>query len=315
MRGTKHRLLRIMGGIVFVLLAIAVSAWWALPRVVGWASRPLAWSPKPVAGLPTRCFREAAWAVCVHEPPDADPNHLLIHFHGRRGNETWWNDAEAYSGALYGVWRAQGLEPPIVASVSFGPLWLLVNEASEGPTLSQFEREVLQRIEASLRQPVVRRSVVGESMGGVNALMVGVRSERFQKAAALCPPLYEASPTTSPLEIPSLARQLGLSASQALLITGLARRLYPDESVWRASDPLQALKAPPRTAFYVTCGATDPWRCMPGATRFSDAVERLGGSVEWVPRSGGHCDVDVESLARFLVPREDDGTAPRREDR
>jgi S-formylglutathione hydrolase FrmB len=244
-----------------------------------------------------------AWAVCFHEPPDADPSHLLIHFHGRRGNEAWWNDAEAYSGELYEVWRAQRVRPPIVASVSFGPLWLLVNQASEGPTLSLFEREVLPRIEASLRQPVARRSVVGESMGGVNALMVGVRGERFQRAAALCPPIYEASPATGPFEIPSLARRLGLSPSQALLVTGLARRLYPDESVWRASDPLQALTRTPRTAFYVTCGAADPWRCMPGATRFADTVRGLGGSVDWVPRPGGHCDVDVESLARFLVPQ------------
>jgi hypothetical protein len=288
-------------------------AWLAyvfLPRLAPLLSRPLDWTPVPIAGVEMECFQETRpepWSYCLSQVPSSKSQELVYHFHGRRGAATWWNDRDYYSGRVHQEWLRNGVEPPPVASISFGPLWLLTEhgEATEGRRMQTFIEHVLPTVERRLGHRVAHRIAVGTSMGGVNALLVATKAPAlFDRVAALCAPVYAVSPYAGLGEIWQLAQRSGMSTGRLLLALSLGRHLYPSEESWQLDDPMQRVlrkqigKLPP---LYISCGATDDWGCMQGALTFIEAARALGAEVEWHPRPGGHCDVDERSLARFLA--------------
>ncbi|MCX6126472.1 MAG: hypothetical protein NTV34_17190, partial [Proteobacteria bacterium] len=57
-------------------------------------------------------------------------------------------------------------------------------------------------------------------------------------------------------------------------------------------------------SLYLSCGTKDSWGCMEGSLSIVKSLQANGGAIEWVPRPGGHCDVDSISVAEFLRPSE-----------
>ncbi|MEO0975303.1 MAG: esterase, partial [Pseudomonadota bacterium] len=82
-----------------------------------------------------------------------------------------------------------------------------------------------------------------------------------------------------------------------------SKRFYPTRETWLANDPLTLSRSfAPSTgpALYLTCGRRDDWGCFVGNERLANNVANVGGEIVWVPREGGHCDIDYASLAAFL---------------
>ncbi|NQZ12240.1 MAG: hypothetical protein HRT35_34240, partial [Algicola sp.] len=120
---------------------------WYFPGVIATnISSAVDYKPDQVANIEMTCFKENApvvWSYCVNRASgEPASNTLVYHFHGRRGNETWWNDKYFYSGELYSDWKKSGASPPVVVSVSFGPLWLL----KEGELLDTFVDVVMPKV-------------------------------------------------------------------------------------------------------------------------------------------------------------------------
>lgn len=305
----RRRWGRLLVAALAVLCLLPWLIWEALPSLAPALSRPIEWTPIPVAGVTTRCldaYQPEPWRYCVSISEGSDNADVLYYLHGRRGTADWWNDREYYTGDVYRAWREAGISPPRVVSVSFGPLWLLTDtgDVPSKQRLRTFVRVVIPRVEAELGK-VGRRFVVGESMGGVNALILAMAEvEHFDRVAALCPPLANISPYAGPWRVLGAAREAEASASKALLLSSLGRWAYPDEDAWEANDPLQRLRrGPPARVprIYLSCGERDPWGCLPASLMLVDELEAAGHRVEWHRRPGGHCDVDVESLASFLA--------------
>lgn len=270
------------------------------------------WKPVPIPGVDMKCFQEetpVSWSFCVNRLPSSGNQDVVYHFHGRNGSADWWNDQTYYTGKVHAQWIEQGVAPPTVVTVSFGKLWLLTERPDEatGGLYRVFIDDVLSRVETEIPHSIGRRSLVGESMGGVNALTVALKSGRlFARAASLCPPIQRVSPFSSASGIFRYVTQTSTSWRRALMMLLFSRKFYPNEEVWANNDPLQLARnylQPSDVRLYLTCGEKDDWGCMEGSKAFVKALEEKGGKVDWYPRPGGHCDIDVESLAKFLVER------------
>ena len=290
-------------GLLLVVLHVG------LPHLAPVFSAPLEWTTVPIEDVEMDCFEETdpePWSYCLSTSPGSANADLLYHFHGRRGAADWWNDQEYYSHDVHREWREAGLDPPRVASVSFGPLWLLTEDgtAAGGGRMRAFLDHVVPTVEGRLTEPVGKRMVIGESMGGVNALLVATQAgERFDRVASLCPPLATTSPFAGYGELWGAGDEAGASVQRRLMLMSLGRYLYPTEQDWERNDPLQAVLRGRSSALpdlYLSCGEQDDWGCMMGAKAFVAAARERGAEVEWHRRPGGHCDIDAPSLAAFL---------------
>ena len=126
---------------------------------------------------------------------------------------------------------------------------------------------------------------------------------RSNKAAALCAPLYNGSHHDGLLLSTQKFFKSDTSLKRAAMLWGFSQRYYPQLKDWQNNDPL-ALSASfdPRGApeIYLSCGQNDDWGCMQSSQILVDSIKKNSGNIQWVPRPGGHCDIDHRSLALFL---------------
>ncbi len=268
--------------------------------LVEFMATPSDWQPQPMPELRMRCASETdpiPWEYCVHHSPGSASGDLLVYFHGRRGNARWWNDATYYTGELYTHWRDRGTQPPTVVSISFGPLWVLSGEngaAFEGV----IERSRDHAVDWA-GHDFDRLLVVGESMGGYNALLAGLDARvPVDKVAALCPPLS----ATSPFGTGVLGRLRESAPREAFMLFAFSRAFFHDEVHWRHTDPVARVSAGEsfEPALHLSCGEHDPWGCQQGGQVLVDTLRAAGQSPQWQLLPQGHCAIDSRSLADFL---------------
>ena len=251
------------------------------------------------------------WTYCINKASNSTNTDVLYYLHARNGNATWWNDQEYHTGELYKVWRKQGLDAPTVVSISFGKLWVLsaYNKKIEGGLNSVFYKTVIPTVEKRLDGNIGERMIAGISMGGFNTLLAALRPNTvFTKAASICSPVPTVSHHDGVRRVLKSAKETGTSFKRAFLLWQFSYRYFPSKEIWQENDPLTLSKSfNPETgpAMYVTCGKTDDWGCFKGSELLVSTIENAGGDVQWVPREGGHCDVDYASLAAFLQPTSD----------
>lgn len=294
---------------IAVLFSIGIGAYFLLfPRQS--ASN---YVPEPVDRVTMECVEESVplkWSYCVNRAEDGDDSRILYYLHARNGNATWWNDSSYHTGELYSQWRSTGSKPPVVVAVSFGPVWLLTeNEPQDRSGLYHFfVDQVISKVEKRLGIAPAERMVAGISMGGFNSLILATKAKDvFTKAASICPPL----PTGSHHDgIGYILKQYVSgegSFRRKTMLWGFSRKFFPTEELWLKNDPLTLSENfDPEGApeIYLTCGKTDDWGCMTGSEDFAGNIAGSGGEIQWVPRPGGHCDVDYQSWAEFLVEDE-----------
>jgi hypothetical protein len=198
-------------------------------------------------------------------------------------------------------WRAQGLAPPTIISVSWGPKWTL-----KGNRLTSFELEVIPEIERRLGAPFGRRLVIGTSIGGVNAYLAwALLPHLFDRAAFLCAPFPRYNPYASRLTKLRIADRLSggsreLRAHYLGVMSVLATVYKADFSSaaeWNRYQPTALMKAvagykPPA---YVVFDRRDEFG-FGAPTDIGSA-----GSVIFEEVDGKHCEgVMTGELARFL---------------
>ncbi|MCR9162164.1 MAG: alpha/beta hydrolase-fold protein [Nannocystaceae bacterium] len=269
--------------------------------LVRWTATHSDWQPTPMADLEMECGARSTpipWTYCVHRTPGSTSGDLVVHLHGRRGTARWWNDSTYYTGALYERWEEAGTPAPTVVSVSFGPLWVLLGET--GFAFDAVLEDATASAAAWAGHDFERTMVVGESMGGYNALLAGLHHpERFERVAALCPPLS----TESPFGSGAIERMGESSLREAFMLLAFSRAFFDDDAHWRRSDPLARILGGEafEPTLHLSCGTDDPWGCADGAQALHDAVQAAGGASELELLPEGHCAIDEAALADFLT--------------
>ena len=305
------KLLKItMFGLVTLFLFVQIG-WFMLPMLAPVLSGASDWVPIPLENVKTSCYQESeplSWTWCVHKMEHQSQDTILYHLHGRRGAANWWNDKEYFSGDVMNLWDRQDLVPPTVVGISFGPLWLLQDEESmsgEAPPIGLLTEQLIPKIEIQLGLKIKKRMVVGESMGGVNALMLLAHaSGSFARVAALCPPLSQLPPDAALTDIFKKVTDSSLSLKRALLLSAMGRYFYPESDRWYKLDPVQKLAVTQQVntkSVYISAGQRDDWDCQGGIPALTRELERLNVDVTLDTRDAGHCWVDPKKLATFLV--------------
>jgi pimeloyl-ACP methyl ester carboxylesterase len=242
--------------------------------------------------------------LCITTTQGSRNPDILWYMHGASGSEKRW--AKRY-GEVRAAWRAQGYEPPVVVTISFGPVWLLA-EKNPKATSGLFEyvtRTVIPMIEERLGGLQGRRLVLGESMGGFNtSQLVMKRPELFAKAVILCPAITTIGPFSKWKEITAFKKRNKGSRWDAVLWDIVMQRVfYPDQESWDSAD---ALKIGPRylgpwtPPLYIGCGQRDQFAFYEGASAYQEIAKAAGASVIWDDQPGGHCSFDPREVALFL---------------
>lgn len=288
-----------LAALALLLLALGYAAWTRLSQP--WGEQAVAFTPAAQS-----CGAMGELRYCVHRPPGAGNGDIVYHLHGRKLDAEAWNDAGYFTAMVQREWQRTGAAAPTVVTLSYGPEWLLAPQG-EAPRSGLLDRigPQLTALEATLGPPR-RRLLVGESMGGLNVLVLGLSQPgRFDKVAALCPGVYADSPFASLATLRAAITRTGADPKFAFGIWRLARQHAASEAEWARVSPLALIETlgplPRRPALYLSCGLYDRYGNFEGTERLASRAQQLGLSVDWHPLYGGHCAIDVASLAGFLA--------------
>jgi hypothetical protein len=129
--------------------------------------------------------------------------------------------------------------------------------------------------------------------------------QHFDKVAALCPTVY-VNPPFDPLDqLGAAVVRAGAEPRIAFDLWTLARRYASNADEWRRIAPLSLIERgaleKARLSLYLSGGLYDRDGLYEGTERLAQRAAQRGLPTEWHPLHGGHCAVDVASLAQFLV--------------
>lgn len=293
---------RKVAALALTLLALAGTVWWAWQQL----NRP--WGAQAVSFTPAsqQCGREGAVRYCVHAAAGGVNGDVVYHLHGRNLEAEVWNDPTYFTALLQAHWQNAGLLPPTVISLSYGPVWLLApkGQAEHSGLLETIWLDI-QAIEARVGAPK-RRMLMGESMGGLNSLVLGLsQPQHFVKVAALCPAVYKDSPFAPLSQIREAMVRTGADPRIIAGIWQLSRSYVSSADEWRRFSPLalieRAAVQETRLGLYLSAGLYDRYGLYEGTERLAQRAAQRGLSTEWHPLYGGHCAIDITSLGTFLV--------------
>lgn len=296
------KLTRMRAVLALTLLALTGAAWWAWGQV----SRP--WGAQAVSFKPAErvCGQAGQLRYCVHRAVGGVNGDVVYHLHGRNLEAEVWNDPTYFTALLQAYWQNAGLLPPTVISLSYGPVWLLASkgQAASSGLLDTIWRDI-SAIEARVGPPK-RRLLMGESMGGLNSLVLGLsQPQHFDKVAALCPAVYTASPFTPPSQVLEAITRTGADPRIVFGIWQLSRNYVANADEWSRFSPLALVESARvdqlRFSLYLSAGLHDRYGLYEGTERLAQRAAQRGVPTEWHPLYGGHCAIDVVSLATFLA--------------
>lgn len=297
-----HRRQRFFFAFTLLLLAgLCTYSWqrWSQP----WGDQAVKFTPAQ-----QECGQEGQLRYCINQDSGGVNGDWLYHLHGRKLEETIWNDPSYMTAMIQGAWQQMGQRPPTVVTLSYGPVWLLTPKGkAEASGLLEQIRTDMAAIEARHGRPA-RRMLLGESMGGLNALILGLsQPEHYAKVAALCPGVYVDSPFAPPSQLMAALERTGTDPKIGFGVVRLARQYVTSDAEWQRISPLALIEndlpaSSPRPQLYISNGLYDRYGNFEGSQRLTERARARGWPIEWHPIYGGHCASDIASLARFLLP-------------
>jgi pimeloyl-ACP methyl ester carboxylesterase len=231
---------------------------------------------------------------------------VIYYLHGRNLDVSIWNDDTYFTSQLQAYWQKSSSKPPTVVVVSYGSVWLLTpkNSQAESGLLDDFIAR-LPEIESNIGKPN-RRILLGESMGGLNVLILGLsRPEMFSKIASLCPGVYLESPFSDYSTLRVGMKRTGADPKIIYGVTQMAKKYVSNDEEYDAINPISLIERADQNypELYLSCGLYDKYGNFEGAEALANLAIKKGVKTSWHPLYGGHCAIDVASLADFLVSK------------
>lgn len=249
-------------------------------------------------------FSERNLKYTVYRAENGVSDDVVYHFHARNLDDSVWNDDTYFTAQVQAYWQRLSIKPPTVVVVSYGPVWLLTpkNSKEKSGLLDDFMAR-LPEIESKLGKPK-RRILLGESMGGLNVLIAGFNHpEMFSKVASLCPGVYLDSPFSDFSTMRAMVKRTGADPKIVYGVTQLAKTYVSNDEEWNTISPISLIERADRKypELYLSCGLYDNYGNFEGAEALADRALKKGVKTNWHPLYGGHCAIDIASLANFLV--------------
>jgi len=249
-------------------------------------------------------YTKGKLSFTIYKAPNGVNGDVVYHFHGRNLDHTIWNDDTYFTSMIQAKWEKSNLKPPTVVLISYGSEWLLTpKNTRENSGLMDDFLSNLSFIESKFGEPK-NRILLGESMGGLNVLILGLSyPELFSRVASLCPGVYLNSPFSDINEIKSAIKRTGADPKIALGIYLMAKNYVSNDEEWRKISPIDLIKKANKDYpdLYLSCGVYDKYGNYEGTEALVDLAISKGIKTQWHPLYGGHCAIDISSLADFLI--------------
>ena len=255
------------------------------------------------------CGSETAGAIpynyCIDRPAANASGDIMFYFHGLNADETEFS--KAYGTSVLNELANRGAAPTVI-SISFGPLWFLTDaDNANHPALHELVvNTIIPQMEQKITTPLRHRVLMGESMGGFNAIQLLVKNAAlFTDAVLLCPAISTLSPTSTDDQLAQYAASHdGVVLSQLYLARKLAQSEFPTQADWDTHNPLELALSLSSTSppFFISGGTKDEWGFYEGQNEFANIAKSLGAPVEWtsIPDKG-HCIQTADSLSALLT--------------
>jgi S-formylglutathione hydrolase FrmB len=219
-------------------------------------------------------------------------------------DDSIWNDDTYFTSLVQSYWQKSSTKPPTVVVVSYGNVWLLTpkNSKAESGLMDDFVAR-LPEIESKTGKPR-NRILLGESMGGLNVLILGLSHPNlFSKVASLCPGVYLDSPFSDFSTMRESVKRTGADPKIAFGILQMAKTYVSNEEEWNSISPIKLIERADDKYpdLYLSCGLYDKYGNFEGTEALANIAIKKGVKTKWHPLYGGHCAIDVASLADFLA--------------
>ena len=86
-------------------------------------------------------------------------------------------------------------------------------------------------------------------------------------------------------------------------VTQLAKKYVSNDEEWNAISPISLIERADQSypELYLSCGLYDNYGNFEGTEALANLAIKRGVKTTWHPLYGGHCAIDVASLADFLA--------------
>lgn len=271
-----------------------------------WGKLSSPWGIQKVNFIPSKSetFTKGKLSFTIYRAENGVSQDIIYHFHGRNLDNTIWNDDTYFTSLIQSYWQKSNINPPTVVLVSYGPEWLLTpkNSKAESGLMDDLISN-LPFIESKIVKPK-NRILLGESMGGLNVLILGLsHPELFSRVASLCPGVYLDSPFSDFDEIKAAMNRTGADPKIALGIYLMAKKYLSNKDEWDKISPVELIKKANShyPELYLSCGLYDKFGNYEGTEALVNIANSKGVKTHWHPLYGGHCAIDISSLADFLI--------------
>jgi len=263
----------------------------------------------PIENVEMTCGNEISqsieWSYCISRTKNSNNQNVLYHLHGRKGNASWWNDKDYHTGKIHNEWIKNEVDPPTVISISFGGLWFLLKNKNNSGLINIFLQNIISKVEGKLSFNPIKRSIMGISMGGLNTFYLSMsNSSMFEKAAILCAHIPFITHHDGFLKVLKYSFEHNISLKRSYMMYKMSQKFYSDKKTHELNSSQNLIgqfNADLSPELYITCGEKDDWGCMKSSKMVAEKIKEKDGKVTWTPRLGGHCDLNHEEIARFLV--------------
>jgi hypothetical protein len=271
-----------------------------------WGKLTSPYGVQKVSFIPSKSeqFTKGKLSFAIYRASTGVNQDIIYHFHGRNLDHTIWNDDTYFTSLIQSYWQKSNIKPPTVVLISYGPEWLLTpkNSMKESGLMDDFISN-LPLIESKIGTPK-NRILLGESMGGLNVLILGLtHPELFSRVASLCPGVYLESPFSDFDKIKAALKRTGVDPKIALGIYLMAKKYVSNEDEWNKISPIDLIKNAniDFPELYLSCGLYDKYGNYEGTEALVNIALSKGVKTNWHPLFGGHCAIDIASLADFLI--------------
>lgn len=191
---------------------------------------------------------------------------------------------------------------PHVYSISFGPRWFLTDVPGflKKSRLETFNDDFLPYLEKRIPAHLLKRYVVGESMGGYNALrFANFKSDVVDKVIAFCPALSTVSPYSSPVQISEFVnRNPAVDLKVLFSVLSFAVLEFPLPQFWSRNSPLELSNSKNYTLppLFITSNKDDLYGFNEGTQLYASNLQLKGLQVQHYYQDGPHCQNTTAAL-------------------
>ncbi|WP_374030185.1 alpha/beta fold hydrolase [Bdellovibrio bacteriovorus] len=249
-------------------------------------------------------LKGVSFKYCLRDIDRRQTQDIVYYLHGLGGSEKSWFRQLFSTRIIQHRWKRNGYYPMVI-TVSFGKEWLLVNNRRHKllPFFTKVAMPYLEKKVGGLKKG--KRHLIGQSMGGFNALQLALKNPTlFNKVVLLCPAISTISPFADNREVWRYIFRTKAIPFFVRKMQKISQRAFINQKDWEQHDPLLLMRnfrGRIKPKMYLSVGMADGYGFQEGSRELYKLAQHDSFWFWWVPVFGGHCAFDRGTSANFIM--------------